>query len=239
MSSIKYSSSGRLRELLLLLPIVLVTACDFVDSGGSQGVNIDPNNRIENEQTRVVLDATVLVEAPEGKTFSWTQVEGPPAQLTGTNTARASFVTPAVEQRTVLVFTLTATDEFGASESENVTVTINDTPTANAGQDQSGRPGTRITLNGGASVDSDGTLTFAWQQTGGPPAGTPTGFDTPQPSFTMPTAPAGTSLSFRLIVTDDNGATASDAVQITVLAPPPPPPPPPEPPPPPPPPPPP
>jgi len=135
MSSIEYSSSGltTLRELVPLLPIVLIAACGFVDSGGSQGVSIDPNNRIENEQARVVLDATVLVEAPEGKTFSWTQVEGPSVTLAGATTARARFTTPAVQQRTVLVFTLTATDEFDASESENVTVTINDTPTANAG----------------------------------------------------------------------------------------------------------
>ncbi|MGH8503717.1 MAG: PKD domain-containing protein [Gammaproteobacteria bacterium] len=204
-----------------LLSLLAVTACGFVDSGGSQGVSIDPRNRIENEQTRVVLDATVLVEAPEGKTFSWTQVEGPPVQLTGASTARASFVTPAVERRTVLVFTLTATDEFGASESQNITVTINDTPTANAGADRSGRPGTRITLNGGASVDSDGTLTFAWRQTVGPSVSL-SGADAPAPSFTVPAARAGTALSFRLIVTDDNGATASDTVTVSVLAPPPP-----------------
>ncbi|MBA2491893.1 MAG: hypothetical protein H0V34_09380, partial [Gammaproteobacteria bacterium] len=216
-------------KLISILPAIALAACGFVDSGGSQGVNVDPNNRIENENVPIVLDATVLVEAPESKTFTWMQIKGLPVQLSGANSARARFTTPVVEQRTVLVFTLSAADEFGASESENVTVTVNDAPTANAGLDQSGRPGAQITLNGGASADTDGSLTYAWQQISGVPVQSPAAFNATQPTFIIPSAPAGAALVFRLIVTDDNGATASDTVTITVLAPPPPPPPPPPP----------
>ena len=57
---------------LILRPALVLSACGFVDSGGSQGVSIDPRNRTVNEQTLVVLDATDLVEDPTGKTFEWT-----------------------------------------------------------------------------------------------------------------------------------------------------------------------
>src|SRR5680860_239063 len=212
-----------IHKLISILPAIALAACGFVDSGGSQGVNIDPNNRIENENVPIVLDATVLVEAPESKTFAWMQqVKGPQVALTGANSARARFTTPMVEQRTVLVFSLSASDEFGATVSENVTVTVNDTPTANAGLDQSGQPVAQITFNGGASADTDGSLTYAWQQISGVPAVSPAGFDAAQPTFIIPGAPAGAALVFRLIVTDNNGATDSDTVTVSVLAPPPP-----------------
>jgi Bacterial Ig domain len=214
---------------LALLFFLALPACGFVDSGGSQGVSINPRNRIVNEQTRVVLDATTLVDKPEGKTFAWVQQTSDPVMVTLTNaqTARASFVAPRVAQRTVLMFTLRATDEFGASKTDQVKITINNGPAANAGADQSGMPGTRITLNGEGSADTDGSISaYAWQQTSGPPVDSPTGFDTAQPSFVAPNAAADTLLSFRLIVTDDNGATASDTINVAVTAAPPPPPPP-------------
>ncbi|HEX2238833.1 MAG TPA: hypothetical protein VHJ19_11030, partial [Gammaproteobacteria bacterium] len=210
--------------LLILLPALALSACDFVDSGGSQGVSIDPRNRIVNEQTRVVLDATALVDEPEDKTFAWSQVGNPTVILTNANTARASFIAPSVEQRQVLIFRLIVTDPFGASTSDQVKITVNNTPIANAGADRSGRRSTRIALNGAGSTDTDGTITYLWQQTSGPPVASPDGFDTVQASFVVPVAPAGTVLSFRLTVTDNNGATASDIVSVTITAPPPPPP---------------
>src|SRR5680860_838220 len=90
-----------IHKLISILPAIALAACGFVDSGGSQGVNIDPNNRIENENVPIVLDATVLVKAPESKTFTWMQIEGPQVALTSANSARARFTTPVVEQRTV------------------------------------------------------------------------------------------------------------------------------------------
>ena len=75
-----------------------------------------------------------------------------------------------------------------------------------------------MTLDGTGSTDSDGTITsFAWTQTSGP-AVTLTGADTATPSFTAPTGPA--SLTFELTVTDNDGATDTDSVTVTVTAPP-------------------
>jgi VCBS repeat-containing protein len=198
----------------------LLTACGIVDSGGSQGIDVRPGDRTVNEQARVVLDAATLVEDPANKTFFWEQTSGPDVSLTGQDTARASFVAPAVDRRTVLVFTLTVTDQFGNAVPSDVRITINDAPTANAGRDQRVPAGAQVTLNGRASTDDTGIARFRWAQTGGTPVSL-TGADTATPSFTVPASTqGGEAFSFRLTVIDDDGARDTDDVSLTVNRPP-------------------
>jgi lysophospholipase L1-like esterase len=92
-------------------------------------------------------------------------------------------------------------------------------PTANAGLDQTVDSGVTVTLNGGGSTDSDGTVaSYAWTQNGG----TAVVLDETAPSmptFIAPNVPANEVLTFDLIVTDDDGAaSAVDSVDITVGA---------------------
>ncbi|HEY0942301.1 MAG TPA: glycosyl hydrolase family 18 protein [Steroidobacter sp.] len=91
----------------------------------------------------------------------------------------------------------------------------NQPPTANAGADRSVAEGTAVTLQGSGS-DSDGTITaYAWTQTAGP-AVTLSGANTASASFTAPQVNANTALTFRLTVTDNQGATGNNTVTITV-----------------------
>jgi len=93
-------------------------------------------------------------------------------------------------------------------------------PTADAGADQTVDEGTAgVTLDGSGSTDSDGTVaSYAWNQT----AGTAVALDetTPSmPTFTAPDLAADETLTFELVVTDDDGAaSAADSVDITVVA---------------------
>jgi hypothetical protein len=93
----------------------------------------------------------------------------------------------------------------------------NTPPVANAGTDQTVNEGTAgVTLNGGSSTDSDGTITsYSWRQTAGPTV-TLTGANTATPSFTAPSVTADTTLTFSLTVTDNGGASASDTVNVLV-----------------------
>lgn len=75
-----------------------------------------------------------------------------------------------------------------------------------------------ITLDGINSLDPDGgAIGYSWVQTGGASVDL-NGADSPSPSFTIPQRTV-TTLEFELAVTDDQGATASDTVQVEVVCP--------------------
>jgi alpha-tubulin suppressor-like RCC1 family protein len=105
-------------------------------------------------------------------------------------------------------------------DSSDVCIATNQPPVAVPGAGVNVASGAAVTLDGSASHDPDGRIVaYAWTQTAGP-AVTLTGATAAIASFVAPTGPA--SLTFRLTVTDDGGATASGDVNITVGAAPPP-----------------
>ncbi len=63
----------------------------------------------------------------------------------------------------VLEFSLTVTDDDGAKATDSVIVTLtNVLPTANAGVDQTAASGATVTLDGSASNDLEGVVTYSW-----------------------------------------------------------------------------
>ncbi len=103
----------------------------------------------------------------------------------------------------------------------NVNAPGNQAPTADAGDDQTVDSGATVNLDGTGSADPDGTIdAYAWTQTAGPSV-TLTGANTATPSFTAPTGAGDppVTLTFQLMVTDNDGATATDSVTVNVNAP--------------------
>lgn len=154
--------------------------------------------------------------------YAWTQTAGiPVVTLANATTARPSFTAPAVA--TTLTFQLTVTDDMGATASATTTVATpaNTAPVAEAGPAQNVNAGASVTLDGSGSSDSDGTIaSYAWIQTGG----TAVTLNNANSATATFTAPAGaTILSFRLTVTDNEGATGADTTTVTVNVPAPPP----------------
>ena len=91
----------------------------------------------------------------------------------------------------------------------------NEPPSANAGMDQSVDAGTMVILSGTAS-DPDGTIvSHAWTQTGGT-AVLLSGADGAIATFTAPDVSMDETLTFRLTVTDNDGAQANDEVMVVV-----------------------
>lgn len=98
----------------------------------------------------------------------------------------------------------------------------NAAPLVNAGADQTAAPGATVTLTGVASDPGGSISATLWAQTAGPnvvlsSASTLTTTFV-APSFAAPAANQSVTLSFRLTVTDNQGAVAADTVDVVVSA---------------------
>jgi hypothetical protein len=145
-------------------------------------------------------------------TYAWTQTAGTAVTLASSTTATPSFTAPA--SAGTLTFQLTVTDNGGASHSDSIVVTVNATPVADAGADQTVSAGAAVSLAGSAT-DADGSIaSYAWAQTSGP-AVTLNGANGATATFTAPDGDA--TLAFELTATDNHGATHVDAVVVTVV----------------------
>lgn len=94
---------------------------------------------------------------------------------------------------------------------------INDPPHADAGADIEAVSGDRVELDGTASDDPDGRIdSYSWTQRSGPVVALEDG-DQALARFDAPEVTVETKLVFRLVVTDDDGASDHDEVSVTVL----------------------
>ena len=164
-------------------------------------------------------DLTGTATDPDGNIVSyvWTKVSGPAAgTLINANTVSATA--QGLEQG-VYQFRLTVTDNEGASSSDTVNITVNPapnlSPTANAGNDiEIVLPNTTATLNG-SGTDPDGTIVaYMWAKVSGPAGATLTNNNAANTTITGLTEGV---YEYRLMVTDNAGATANDTIRITVL----------------------
>ncbi len=111
----------------------------------------------------------------------------------------------------VLIFLMSACGG-GSSDSED---TQNQTPSVLAGDHQTVTSGDTVNLNAQVS-DLDGTISIIlWQQIAGEIVEL-TAYDTLATSFTAPEVSVTETLTFVIVVTDNNNATASDTVNIIV-----------------------
>lgn len=104
----------------------------------------------------------------------------------------------------------------GGSRNESaIKVQVNSNPTANAGNDQTVFEYILVTLSGSGS-DPDGSIvSYNWSQISGTNV-TLENSETFEASFNAPRVTSQSYLSFELKVTDDQGATAVDIVNIIV-----------------------
>ena len=171
--------------------------------------------------------ATVVIEGsgydPDGsvESYSWRQVSGTAVNLLDANTQIVQFTAP--EEAGTIRLRLTVTDDSGAIDKDDTLIEIiapppepepeNQAPTANAGSDQTVDQGDSVTVPGSGN-DPDGAIaSWFWAQVSGPTASL-SNADGQNVQFTAPDS-AG-DIRLRLTVTDDDGATDSDDVIITV-----------------------
>jgi alpha-tubulin suppressor-like RCC1 family protein len=158
-------------------------------------------------------------------TYAWIEQSGPATYTITDPTAATTTLTGLVQG--TYVFQLTVTNSQGNTDAATVTVTVNaaatvppanQSPIANAGNDSTvNLPVTDITLNGTKSYDPDGTIvSYDWYKLSGPNSAlTIVNSNTAIPQVYG--LAAGVYV-FELKVTDNQGATATDDVTITVEA---------------------
>jgi hypothetical protein len=108
------------------------------------------SDRMVHERREAELDGSASSD-PDGDelNYSWTQVSGPEANLTGANTSSPSFVAPDVAVWTDVVFELTVTDSNGATDNDTVVITVRSTSYPDEETDSAD--------NGGTESDTDDT----------------------------------------------------------------------------------
>src|SRR5690606_31870726 len=196
-------------------------------------VTVNPEPKPENLAPIADADEDKTLTLPENNTtlkghaedkdgeviaYLWTKVSGPEAIMTDTDKPNLILDNLVAGNYT---FRLTVTDNEGATASDEVKVTVkqdhglppNQSPAAHAGGDKIlALPENIITLEG-SGKDEDGEITsYLWTKVSGPEA---TMADANKPNLTLKDLVEGTYI-FRLTVTDNEGATATDEAKLTV-----------------------
>ncbi len=200
-------------QVKIVVNAAIVNQPPVANAGADQTITLPVNSVTLDGSKSVDADGTIV-------SYSWNKISGSGAiTITNSNTAK-----PTVSglQAGTYVFQLTVTDNTGATGTDNVTITVNPAvvanqpPVANAGTDQTiTLPVNSVTLDGSKSSDPDGSIaSYSWTKVSGT-GGTMTNSSTAKP--TVSNLQAG-PYTFKLTVTDNKGATASDQVNVTVNA---------------------
>ena len=198
--------------------------------------NVDPVANAGTDQTvaseaPVTLDGSGSTDNVMIASHAWARTGGTTGgsvTLSDKNVAKPTFTADTLAagaEDVIHIFTLTVTDDEGATDTDTVTITVtsNALPVATVtGGDQTVDAGAAVEITGsGTDSDSDDEmLTYAWTRTGGTgnAAVALTGEDKATLSFTADTLDAGAldvTHIFELVVTDDKGA-KSAPVEVTI-----------------------
>lgn len=142
--------------------------------------------------------------------FGWTQTGGSPVALTNADKLVAEFV---ASQPGSYRFSLTVRDPGGLTAEDSVEVVVARQNFAGSGGNMLVDLDDNVTLQGSTSSTSGGSISYQWEQIGGPVV-TLSNPTAAQPSFSAPATP--TTLRFRLRITGSDGSTTEDTVTVVV-----------------------
>jgi len=195
---------------------IVIRAASVTGSTNNLPVAQDVNaTTTENTAVTITLRGT----DSDGDSLRYVKVTDP-TQGTISISGNTATYTPTAGYSGSDSFTYKVNDGTADSNTATVSITINadnTAPIANAGINQSDWEGASFTLHGSGTDDDGDSLTYQWQQTDS------TGvtialsdIESTTPSWTAPEVSRNTTLHFTLTVTDSNGGTATDTVEVTI-----------------------
>jgi gliding motility-associated-like protein len=193
----------------VLVIVIQANQSPSANAGSDQSLTL-PTNSIILTGSGIDPDGSVVG-------YSWIKSSGPTATLTNTNTATLTITNML---QGTYIFSLTVTDNNGATGNDVVIVTVNvaanslnEIPLALAGGNVAFALPTNSVNLFGSGFDPDGTISsYSWTKASG---GSVTLTNTTQPTLSLSNLQAG-QYTFRLTVTDDKGATDDDIAIVTV-----------------------
>ena len=171
------------------------------------------------ENSQVQLDGSGSSD-PEGEPLTYLWTAPPGISLSNATAVAPTFTAPKVELNTNYEFILVVNDGGLNSAPDAVVVTVkqvNQPPEAIAGNDKTTREQKIVLLNGSASSDPDAldNISFNWTAPAGIVFDDPT---SPTPSFMAPNVLQDTQYIIELEVSDDQLASDTDQLTVTVTS---------------------
>lgn len=224
------------------LPILLCSALLLMSCSGGGLDNDNPSSdplvlvnagldQSINEGVSYVLSGNASGQSEE-LSYAWTVSPALSIEQEDTSSPEATFVAPTTSEVLTFTFTLRVSDAQGNQGSDTVQFTINpinEAPQAVVAVQQYAGfgnnlfpAGVAVILDGSASFDNDAVdslnpiASYEWQQTAGVDALNAVSLNGDSLAITSPITDSGTSLSFELKVSDQEGATNVSSVTIRV-----------------------
>jgi len=220
---------------LLCLILLNLSACGLEGSSDKdKGVNVSAGSDQTVNESELVNLAGSAKGASEF-TYAWTSTNSDiTINHSDTNKGDASFVAPTVRTSPIFIqLTLTATSKDGVAVQDSLTVTVNPVnslPKAVIEVTQDTRfanntfPGdVALVMKGNQSTDDDPIdanapiSAYQWAQVSGTNITTGATLNAATVSLTTPILNAEETLTFSLTVTDSEGATHTETVDIKVM----------------------
>ncbi|MEI9946807.1 MAG: carbohydrate-binding protein [Chitinophagaceae bacterium] len=151
-------------------------------------------------------------------TYAWTRVSGPndaPDLTIVSPTTASTSVTGLIEG--VYIFKLTVTNNDGGTATSQVTITVIQAPTANAGAAQTIQlPVSQVSLSGSGTSGNGGPITYAWTRVSGPNTTPALSIISPSSANTQVTGLIQGVYVFRLTVSNNVAMSVTSDVTVTV-----------------------
>ncbi|MBX3254720.1 MAG: T9SS type A sorting domain-containing protein [Chitinophagaceae bacterium] len=190
---------------------VVVAVPPVVDAGGNKIITLPEDS--------VVLQGNASATNGAGiKTYEWLYTSGPAAPVIVSSSQKSTAVKKLLQG--TYVFTLKATDSNGNSASGSVTITVKPAPvplTASAGADQVlTMPADNVSLNATGSFAGTGQsiASYLWTRLSGPKNSG--NVSKPANAITPLLSLIPGEYAYQLTITDNNGKTMQDTVNVTV-----------------------